>query len=143
MSHCSYLGHVVGNGEVSSEKDKINAVANVPTPTTKKQVRAFLGLTGYYHKFIPDFADHAAILNDLTKKDAPNQIRWTDMCNEAFKTLKTRLCSQPSLKRPDINREFISQTDATDRGVGAVLSQKDEDGIKHPVAFLQLQAAPT
>ena len=112
-------GHIIGNGEVQPEETKVEAVRNYPTPRTKKQVQAFLGLTGYYRKFIQAYADLAATLNDLTKKNAPNRIRW---CEKAFLLLKDTLCLYPILKSPDFNREFILQTDASDRGVGAVLS---------------------
>lgn len=84
MAQCSYLGHVVGNGEVSPEAAKIDSVRNFPTPTTKKQVRAFLGLPGYYRKFIGGYASHAVALTDLTKKDAPNHVRWNKECEQAF-----------------------------------------------------------
>ena len=87
MERCSYLGHVVGNGEVRPEETKLQAVSDFPTPTTKKRVRAFLGLTGYYRKFIPDYAKIAAPLTDLTKKNAPTR-KWTEECETALKTLK-------------------------------------------------------
>ena len=72
MGSCSYLGHIVGNGQVRPEEMKLQAVREFPTPTTKKRVQAFLGLTGYYRKFIPDYAEITAPLTDLTKKNAPN-----------------------------------------------------------------------
>ena len=70
MSHCSYLGHVVGEGLVRPELSKVEAVKQSQVPTTKTAVRTFLGLTGYYRKFIPVYADFAASLADLTKKNA-------------------------------------------------------------------------
>ena len=85
MKRCIYLGHVVGNGEVRPDESKLHAVENFPSPTTKKQVRAFLGLTGYYRKFIADSADIAVGLTDLTRKNAPNRVKWTTPCEEAFK----------------------------------------------------------
>ena len=69
MKECVYLGHKIGNGEVKPDQDKISAVANYPVPKTKKQVCGFLGLTGYYRKFIMNYAEKAAPLMDLTKKD--------------------------------------------------------------------------
>ena len=135
IGQCTYLGHVVGNGEVHPETSKIQAVQDFPTPTTKKQVRAFLGLTGYYRKFIADYASLADPLADLTRKDAPNRIKWKPDCETAFRTLKAKLCSEPLLKSPHFDRVFILQTDASDRGIGAVLSQCDDDGVEHPVAF--------
>ena len=142
MEKCIYLGHVVGNGEVRPEESKLHAVENFPTPTTKKQVRAFLGLTGHYRKFIADYADIAVALTDLTRKNAPNRVKWTTPCEKAFKALKDRLCSSPILKSPDFDRKFILQTDASNRGVGAVLSQQDSDGVKHPVAFYSRKLLP-
>jgi len=68
MHECVYLGHIVGNGTVRPEKDKLEAVSTFPQPVTKKQVRAFMGLTGYYRKFIPNYATTAAPLTDLTRK---------------------------------------------------------------------------
>ena len=135
LHSCSYLGHVVGNGEVHPEDSKIQGVLNFSTPTTKKQVRSFLGLTGYYRKFIADFATLSAPLSDLTKKSAPNRVKWSAETDKAFNVLKKQLCSSPVLKSPDFQKEFILQTDASDRGLGAVLSQYDDTGEEHPVAF--------
>ena len=92
-------------------------------PNRKKHLRSFLGLTGYYRRFIPDYATVAAPLTDLTRKDAPNKLTWNMPCNQAFSALKQALCSSPILQSPDFQRPFILQTDASDRGVGAVLSQ--------------------
>ena len=113
MDSCSYLGHVIGNGEVHPEKAKLQAVEEFPTPTMKKQVRAFLGLTEYYLKFISDFAEVAAPPTDLTKKDMLVKPLWTDDCERAFKRI---LCSEPILRGPDFQREFILQTDTAERG---------------------------
>ena len=92
---------MVGNGEVRPEKSKLQAVEDFQTPASKKQVRAFLGLTGYYRKFIPGYAEVAAPLTDLTKKNTPNKVQWTDDCEKAVCTLKSILCSEPILKSPD------------------------------------------
>eukprot|EP00731_Ephydatia_muelleri_P015573 Em0008g1293a len=132
---CVYLGHVVGSGLVQPERSKMQGVESFPTPTTKKQVRCFLGMTGYYRKFIPDYASIAAPLTDLTKNAAPNQVVWTDRCEGSFQKLKSLLCREPALHSPDFTKEFVLQTDASDVGVGAVLSQLDEEGADHPVAY--------
>ena len=95
-------------------------------------MRRFLGLTGYYRKFIPDYA---APLTDLTRKSKPNRVAWTTECDRAFQELKLILCSSPVLASSDFTRPFTLQTDASDRGVGAVLSQYDDDGLEHPVAY--------
>ena len=142
MDSCSYLGHVVGNGEVHPEKSKLQAVEDFPAPVTKKQVRAFLGLTGYYRKFIPAYAEIAAPLTDLTRKNTPAKIQWTGDCEKAFSALKRIVCSEPILKSPNFEKEFILQTDASERGIGAVLSQFDDAGVEHPIAFYSRKLIP-
>ena len=77
----------------------------------------------------------AAPLTELTKKAAPNKVIWSDVCEEALQTLKRSLCTSPVLKCPDFQLPFIVQTDASDSGVGGVLSQVDERGQDHPVAY--------
>ena len=142
MFRCSYLGHVVGSGEVRPEQGKVQAVEAFYVPQTKKEVRTFLGLTGYYRHFVPDYATVAAPLTDLTRKSAPSRIAWTPTCNTAFTTLKKALCSSPILGSPNFARSFTLQTDASDRGVGAVLSQVNEAGEEYPVAFYSRKLLP-
>ena len=143
MAHCVYLGHVVGGGKVQAEKGKVDAVNRMGAPKTKKEVRAFLGLTGYYRKFIPNYASVATPLTDLTRKSCPNRPDWTADCEEAFQKLKQLLCSAPVLRTPDFERPFLLQTDASDRGVGAVLSQPGvEAGTDHPVAYFSKKLLP-
>ena len=108
----------------------------------RNQVRAFLGLTGYYRRFIPHFARTAAVLTDLTRKDAPNQVIWTPGCQRAFDQLKEVLCSSVVLQNPDFKRQFILQTDASNRGVGAVLSQRDDKGVERPIAYFSRKLLP-
>ena len=79
------------------------------------------------------------MLTDLTKKNAPNRVVWTPKCEEAFKTLKEKLCSSQS---PDFSRTFVLQTDASNRGVGAVLSQWDDNGVDRSVAFYSRKLLP-
>ena len=83
MKQCKYLGHIIGNGVVQPEPGKIDAVKSFAVPRTKTDVRAFLGLTGYYRRFLSDYATIALPLTDLTRKAAPNLINWNDRCNEA------------------------------------------------------------
>ena len=142
MSRCTYLGHTVGGGKVSPEMDKLQAVQDFPIPTTKKEVRSFLGLTGYYRRFMPDYAANAVPLTELTRKCAPNKVQWNNTCQDAFEKLKKLLCSQPVLWSPNFSKEFILQTDASDYGIGAVLSQFDAEGIDHPVAYYSRKLLP-
>ena len=108
----------------------------------KKNVRSFLGLTGYYRKFVPDYATVALPLTDCTKKSAPSNITWTDACETAFAELKRRLTTCPVLKGPDLSQPFVLQTNASERGIGAVLSQYGPDREEHPVAYYSRKLLP-
>ena len=136
MRKVSFLGHEVGSGTINPMCDKIEAVRDFPRPLSKKNVRAFLGLTGYYRKFIANFAAMAKPLTDLTKKNLPNTVSWNEECEIAFVELKKCLISKPVLSAPAFDREFMLQTDASNYGIGAVLSQIDSEGQEHPIVFL-------
>jgi len=142
MPECIYLGHRVGSGKVRPEDVKVQAIRNFIQPTTKKHVRAFLGITGYYRKFIPNYASLACPLTDLTRKSQPNKVVWSPECTAAFEQLKQALCSSTVLKSPDFNKPFTLQTDASDRGVGAVLSQSSEQGRDRPNAYFSRKLLP-
>ncbi len=86
MAHCVYLGLIVGSEVVKLEEKKLQAVKEFPRPLTKKAVRCFLRLTGYYRIFIPDFASTAAPLSDLTRKTLPALVKWTPACETAVQT---------------------------------------------------------
>ncbi|XP_078239157.1 uncharacterized protein LOC144585831 [Pogona vitticeps] len=131
-----YLGHMVGGGVIKPLEAKIEAVRDWPRPNTKKKVKSFLGLVGYYRKFIPRFSEIAAPLTDLTRKKADDRIPWTSDCEAAFQRLKEALINYPVLRAPDFDREFIIYTNASNSGVGAVLCQEDENGDQHPVSYL-------
>ena len=129
-----YLGHIVGNGSMKPTEEKTASILQTKRPTTKKEVRSFLGLSGYYRRYIPDYATVAAPLINLTKKNAANQVTWTQDHQTAFDKIKESLTKKPILKLVDFGKPFILQTDASNTGLGAVLSQ-EYDGVKWPVAY--------
>ena len=131
MSECTYLGHRIGRGGVLPENSKVKAIQGMPIPRTKKQVRSFLGMVGYYRRFIPHFATKAEPLTNLTKKGLPEVISWTEETNSSFESLKTDLTQSVMLRNPDYTQTFQLQTDASD--VGAVLSQGGEQD--QPIAY--------
>ena len=134
MAKCIYLGHVVGNGVVRTEMTKVEAIEHFPAPSTKKEVRQFLGLTRYYRWFIPEFASKAAPITDLTRKE-PRRVKWTEECQAALVRLKEMLVSNQVLRSPDASLPFVLETDASDRRVGAVLTQVNQVG-EEPSSFL-------
>ncbi|XP_060553668.1 uncharacterized protein LOC132714768 [Ruditapes philippinarum] len=119
------LGHIIGKGCLEPLPDKLEAIRDAKIPTTKKQVRSFLGLVGFYMRFVPNFATIASPLTDLTKKGQPNRIIWGESQQKAFESLKRALCSFPILKLPDLDAMFILQTDSSDIGIGAILLQEE------------------
>lgn len=130
-----YLGYIIGFGKIKPQLGKFEAIQSSPVPTTKKKMRGFLGLVGWYRKFFPHFADRAVVLNDLTKASAPNKLKWTDECDKAFRDLKDAVCANSVLHTPDFDKPFTLQTDASGVGLGAVLLQ-EEKGDWRPVVFL-------
>lgn len=120
----------------------MQAVKDWEQPTTKKDVKSFLGLKSYYKKFVPNYSEIATPLTDLTARKKPEKVVWSTECDRAFNALKAALCSDPVLRNPDFNREFVLQTDASDRGLVAVLSQYDDDGKDHSVLFLSRKLLP-
>ncbi len=137
-----YLGHLIGQGQIEPDEGKIKSVRDYPTPATKKDVRAFLGLVGYYRRFIRQFATTATPLTDLTKKARPDKVIWTKECEAAFDDLKAALQRKPVLMVAEPTRPFVLQTDASNYGLGAVLSQGGDDGYEHPVAYASRKLLP-
>ncbi|CAM4698043.1 unnamed protein product [Lepidochelys olivacea] len=136
LNRVTYLGHQVGQGTINPLQAKVDAIQKWPVPKSKKQVQSFLGLAGYYRRFVPHYSQIAAPLTDLTKKKQPNAVQWTGKCQKAFNQLKATLMSDPVLRAPDFDKPFLVTTDASERGVGAVLMQKGPDQEFHPVVFL-------
>ena len=131
-SRVEYLGHVVGQGQVRPRQAKVQAIAEFPLPTTKREILRFLGVSGFYRKFCRNYSTVAAPLTDLLKKGVP--FKWTNDCQESFNSLKVMLMHYPVLVAPDFGRQFKLAVDACDVGVGAVLMQ-DHDDILQPVAY--------
>ena len=104
-----------------------------PIPTSKRDVQQFLGFSSYNRRFIKNFAQIAKPLHQLTEANV--HFAWTGECQSAFEKLRDLLTSTPVLAYPDFNRQFILDTDASDSGIGAVLSQMDDDGRERVIAY--------
>ena len=128
-----YLGHVISRTGISTDPDKTSRVLSWPPPTSKREVQRFLGFASYYRRFVKDFAHIAQPLHRLTQNTA--SFAWTSACQDAFDELHRRLCSAPVLAYPNFSKHFILDTDASDVGIGAVLSQLDDEGRERVVAY--------
>ena len=129
----SFLGHVVDSSGIRTADDKIAAVKNFPTPASCADVRSFLGISGYYRRFVRDFSRKASPLTRLLRKDVP--FEWGPEQENAFQELKTALITAPILSFPNYQQGFTLFTDASGVGVGAVLCQQDAKGFYRPLAF--------
>ena len=127
----AYLGHIISAQGLKPDPKKVEAIVEFPTPSTPKSVKGFLGLSGFYRKFVKNFSKIAAPLTDLTaqysKKTRKKEFKpgiWTTDCDQSFQMLKDKLISADVLGYPDFSLPFLLECDASTKGYGAVLSQK-------------------
>ncbi len=134
----AYLGHIITADGIKPDPGLTDTVAQFPVPTTIKEVQAFLGLTGYYRRFIQNYAKIAEPLLKLLriKSDTPSRapFPWNADCTSAFQTLKQRLTSSPIMQTPDFSYSFILELDACEYGIGCVLTQ-EYDNKKYVIAY--------
>ena len=135
-----FLGHTINESGISPSPDNLQKVKDWPTPTNTKQVRSFLGLAGYYRRFIKAFSQIAQPLQALTQKEVPFQ--WTTDCETAFNTLKTTLTTNPIVVHPDFTQPFAIHCDASSFAVSGILTQKRE-GKDRVVAYFSQSLNPT
>ena len=153
----TFLGHILSANGVSPNPEKVAKIKDWPTPKTPKEVHSFVGLASYYRRFIPNFAKWAGPLHALIvpasfkqkirrggmkKSDLP-EFQWTPACQEGFDQLKKALTEAPVLAYPDYSKLFILETDASLKGLGAVLSQKGDDNEILVIAYASRSLRPS
>ena len=160
-----FLGHILPSEGISANPKKVKKVWDWPVLTNAKEVHSFLGFASYYQWLIPKFAQIAQCLHELvgptstkTKKirgkkkgklaasgtpTEPKEFKWMPEHQEAFDALKEALVTAPPLGYPDFNREFMLETNASLQGLGAVLSQQDETGRLHVIAYASQSLCPS
>ena len=157
QTEVSFLGHVLSAKGISPNPEKVDKVRDWPIPKTSKEVHSFIGLASYYRRFIPNFAKWSKPLNALIvppahqakvrrgemKKSELTEFVWSKECQEGFDALKHALTTAPVLAYPDYTQPFILETDASLKGLGAVLSQKGKDGEVRVIAYASRSLRPS
>src|SRR5437867_1727832 len=128
----NFLGHVISEGSIATDPEKIEQVRSWPRPQNTTETRSFIGLVSYYRRFVNQFARVAAPLHALAAKNA--KFIWTEECEVAFEELKKRLITSPILAMPNDDGEFRLDTDASNYAIGAVLSQV-QNGEERVIAY--------
>lgn len=129
----TYLGKKVGHGYIKPVEAKVEAILNFSKPCNKRELRRFLGMSGYYRGFCKNFSPVVAPLTDLLSTS--QVFKWSCECEQAFEAAKDLLCNAPVLAAPNFELPFKLQVDASASGAGAVLIQQDTHGIEHPVCY--------
>ena len=135
-----YLGHLITPEGLKPNPKLVTAVKEFPIPRNVRELRQFLGLSSYYRRFIPLFAKIARPLHELTRNGA--DFAWNRECQAAFDNLAGKLVQSPVLAYPSFDKAFTLKTDASIEGIGAVLSQPQDDGQLHPVAYASRALSP-
>ena len=140
-SKVAFLGFELSSDGVRPQNRLTEAIDNFKRPESRKEVRRFMGLAGFYRHFVKNFSELSAPLNKLTSDNVP--FNWDLNCEHAFVTLKCALRSKPVLAFPRPGEKFFVEVDGSDYAVGGVLSQYGKNGNLHPVAYFSTSLSPS
>ena len=141
LKQVKLLGYIVSEEGLKADPDKVSAILRMKAPGSIPEVRSFLGMAGYYRTCIPDFARTSEPLVELTRKNA--RFHWTGRHQLAFDHLKEALASDQVMAHPRTDQPYLLYTDACDYAVGAILCQKDDQGVERPIVYLSKQLSET
>ena len=141
LKQVKLLGYIVSQEGLKADPDKVSAILKMAAPANLNEVRSFLGMANYYRTCIPDFAHTVEPLVELTRKNS--KFFWSAQHQQAFDSLKKSLASDQVMAHPRPNQEYLLFTDACDYAVGAILCQKDDQGIERPIVYLSKQLSQT
>ena len=131
-----FLGHIVSAKGIQTDPEKIRAIQELPIPGDVHALRRFLGMAGYYRRYIDGFSRISKPLNALTENRQGKQMVFSEECLNSFSTLKERLMTAPVLGYPDLDKDFVIHCDASKDAIGAVLAQEDKHGDLHPICYM-------
>ena len=131
--HIQYLGHLISAEGIQPLPEKLESIAKMPAPKTPKEVKQFLGLVGYYRKFVPRFCRHIKSID--TSHQEGLEFKWTAECENCFQILKGSLQESPILRYPDPEANYTLYTDASKYAYAGVLTQ-NIDGTDHPITYV-------
>ena len=138
-----YLGHVISAAGVSHDPAKLRVLADWPTPKTVREMQFFLGFVNFYGDYISDATELTAPLYDLTAaRKGDESIKLNAEHFKSFEKIKRRLCAVPRLAHPDFEQPFVLYTDALKIAVGAVLLQRDNNGVERAISFFSKKLSP-
>ena len=140
VTKVEFLGYVISPEGISMDPSKVSAIVNWPTPSSVHDIQVFLGFANFYRRFIKNFSKVVSPMTRLLKKDVP--FCWDDLAQAAFQELKTAFTSDPILRHYDPTKPCYLEPDASKVAIGAVVSQPEEDGILHPIAFYSRSLSP-
>ncbi len=138
FSEGKMVGHIMSKNGVATDPEKLDRISKLPFPTMKKALRGFLGMVGYYRKFIHMFMAKTRPLTQFLHEDAPTPME-DGASRQAFEQLKSAFQVAPILRTPNWNKPFLIYCDASGKMVGSTLSQLDEKGHDHPIHFTSRQ----
>jgi len=140
-----FVGRLVGSGTHRPDPQRLDGLAKMESPRTKKELRTLLGAFGYYREYIPHYSAIARPLTDLTKKGVPNMLaaHWSGDCQQAYERLRAELVSSRMLRIPTIGKPFVLHTDASGKAMGATLGELDDQSVEQPLAFASQKLTDT